>query len=33
MLISDKEKDNACGNTLSIHAMAEEIKEKLNSEL
>jgi signal transduction histidine kinase/CheY-like chemotaxis protein len=33
MFISDKEKDNACGNTLSIHAMAEEIKEKLNSEL
>jgi len=33
MFISDKEKDNACGNTLSIHAIAEEIKTKLNTVL
>jgi signal transduction histidine kinase/CheY-like chemotaxis protein len=33
MFISDKEKDNACGNTLSINAVSEEIKNKLNTAL
>jgi CheY-like chemotaxis protein len=33
MFISDNEKDNACGNTLTIHAIAEEIKDKLNTAL
>jgi len=33
MFISDKEKDNACGNTLTLHAIADEIKDKLNTEL
>jgi len=33
MFISDKEKDSACCNTLSINAISEEIKNKLNTAL
>jgi DNA-binding response OmpR family regulator len=31
MFISEKEKDNACCETLSLNAVLDEIKEKLNN--